>query len=95
MEKKLNRKEFVFCKKLHFNINKMDFNLEKDRIEIIKYIEKMCNKKEYKYDIKYKRTDQRNIFYDFILNEKHNYILFDKLGIFPTKIIPANTIILE
>jgi len=85
---KLTEKEWKFCKKLRLDIMKMSSLTEQYRQDIINYIIKKCNKK-YKCEIQFKMDEKDYKIYEFKLNEKINYLVFDVFGKQTANIVPA------
>ena len=88
---KLTEKEFDFCKKLQEKLNKKEATNEIQRKEMLDFIKEECNKKKYIVDFQLHRDDDLQI-YKFLLNEKLNFIVFDKFHRVSVNLIPAGII---
>jgi hypothetical protein len=91
-KERLSKDEFEFCKKLFEQTSTMSAHTNAQKEEILQVIK---NKASDKYKIKI--TDFDNPpkglqIYNFYVNDKRCYIVFDILGAAPVNIIPSGVI---
>ena len=84
---KLTKKEYDICAKINECIIEMPAKIESQRNDIIEFIKSNC--KNQKVEIQLLKTDETQYTYEFKLNDKSNYIIFDRFGREPVTLIPS------
>ena len=87
---KLSKEEYIFCSKLRNEISHMLAISEENRQDIIKYITKKCIKHQCSFNRI--QSEEQFIIWQFMLNGKENFLVFDRFGKLPPNIVPAGLI---
>jgi len=90
MEDKLSQQDYQFCYKLHQQIRKMPTLNDNQRQKVIDYIAKKS--KKYSTSFSIVKSDPSYLIYEFKLNDKTNYVVFDRFGNVPPRIVPSGII---